>query len=93
MKTNNGHKTMLNLLIVLSPFILIALSLIILFGMELMNWVEDNSYSFSDMYKQCQHDIKCKKAHDAGMLAGAYYSDEYKAAYRAVMNGDILCIN
>lgn len=67
---------MLNLLIVLSPFILVAVGLIILFSMNLMEWVEDNSYSFSDVYSRCQHDIKCKQAHKAGMLAGEYYSDE-----------------
>ena len=77
---------MLNLLIVLSPFILVAVGLTILFGMNLMEWVEDNSYSFSDVYNKCQYDIKCKQAHKAGMLAGEYYSDEYKAAYRAVLN-------
>lgn len=77
---------MLNLLIVLSPFILVAVSLIILFGMELVNWIEDHSYSFSDVYDRCQHDIKCKQAHKAGMLAGEYYSDEYKKAYKDVLS-------
>lgn len=75
----------MNLLIILlavSPIIL-ALGYILL--LPVIEWVQENNYSFSDVYSQCQHDIKCKQAHNAGMLAGKYYSDEYKKAYALVM--------
>lgn len=79
---------MLNLLIALSPFIL-GLSVILWITViePILELIEHNAYSFSDVYNRCQHDIKCKQAHKAGMLAGEYYSDTYKAAYRAVLNG------
>ncbi|APC44294.1 hypothetical protein [Pseudoalteromonas phage PH357] len=73
---------LLILLLAVSPIIL-ALGYILL--LPVIEWVQENNYSFSDHYALCQNHIKCKQAHNAGMLAGEYYSDEYKKAYRLVM--------
>lgn len=75
----------MNLLILLLAFSPILLALCYILLLPVIEWVQENNYSFSDHYASCQHSIKCKQAHKAGMLAGKYYSDEYKKAYALVM--------
>ena len=75
--------TSLNLLITLTPFVLVLISSFCI----LLNEVIENlqTYSFNNYYQQQQKDILIKKAHMAGLEAGMYYSKEYKQAYSKVI--------
>ncbi len=79
--------TTLNLIIVLTPLIAILATISYILISQIVEVLQDHfkTLSFNNHYQTQQRMILCKQAHNAGILAGKYYSKEYKQAYSIVM--------